>query len=301
MENKAETISDQEVANAASIGAQHLAPKVVGEILEEFGVGKVADLDQDQRREFVGLIMGLINGEIGESGEIEALDALPKSVRKLEERYDGLEWHKLRLRLRRRTVIGLDGDGKYLFVRVNHDPDVTPPTNVPYIVQGTGEAIYFMVPVDTDLPVQLAEGAAPTLGGNGSINLSNVRAFDPPDTYWPTGAEIVAAIETYAAGVDDARNAREAKEHSERQVHQAKELLERERQSYSGLYASAARIDEETPMLIEGLMRERGVSVFYGAFDEFKTTLVLDMVAHVAMGAPWQGGRMLQPSEETAP
>ncbi len=52
MENKAETISDQEVANAASVGAQHLAPKVVSEILEEFGVGNnVADLDQEQRRE----------------------------------------------------------------------------------------------------------------------------------------------------------------------------------------------------------------------------------------------------------
>ena len=35
-------------------------------------------------------------------------------------------------------------------------------------------------------------------------------------------------------------------------------------------------------MLIDGLMRERGVSVFYGDFDEFKTTLVLDMMAHVA-------------------
>jgi len=42
-------------------------------------------------------------------------------------------------------------------------------------------------------------------------------------------------------------------------------------------------------MLIEGLMRERGVSLVYGDFDEFKTTLVLDMMAHVAMGVPWQG------------
>ena len=42
-------------------------------------------------------------------------------------------------------------------------------------------------------------------------------------------------------------------------------------------------------MLVEGLMRERGVSVFYGALNEFKTTFLADMTAHIAMGAPWQG------------
>ena len=45
-------ISDADVAKAASEGAQRLTPKVVTSILEEFGVGNVAELDQTQRREF---------------------------------------------------------------------------------------------------------------------------------------------------------------------------------------------------------------------------------------------------------
>ena len=61
------------------------------------------------------------------------------------------------------------------------------------------------------------------------------------------------------------------------QVNKWNELLLNERSS-GDFFASRAEIDAETPMLIEGLMRERGVSVFYGAFDEFKTTLVLDIL-----------------------
>ena len=49
MENKAETISDQEVAKAASAGAQQRTPKVVTAMLEEFGVAIVNELDQEQR------------------------------------------------------------------------------------------------------------------------------------------------------------------------------------------------------------------------------------------------------------
>lgn len=50
-------ISDADVAKAASEGAQKLTPKVVSEILEEFGVGNVAELDQAQRREFMDILV----------------------------------------------------------------------------------------------------------------------------------------------------------------------------------------------------------------------------------------------------
>ncbi len=46
-------ISDADVAKAASEGAQRLTPKVVTGILEEFGVSNVAELSQEQRREFM--------------------------------------------------------------------------------------------------------------------------------------------------------------------------------------------------------------------------------------------------------
>ena len=76
-----------------------------------------------------------------------------------------------------------------------------------------------------------------------------------------------------------------------KRVFEWEELLRKERYS-DDFFASQVEFDVETPMLIEGLMRESGVSVFYGAFDEFKTTLVLDMMAHVAAGAAWQGHKV---------
>ena len=58
--------------------------------------------------------------------------------------------------------------------------------------------------------------------------------------------------------------------------------------SFECQLAGAADVKGPTPMLIDGLMRERGVSVVYGDFDEFKTTLALDWAAHIAYGLPWQ-------------
>ena len=46
-------ISDADVAKAASEGAQRLTPKVVTNILSEYGVDNVAELSQNQRREFM--------------------------------------------------------------------------------------------------------------------------------------------------------------------------------------------------------------------------------------------------------
>ncbi len=49
-------ITDRDVSKAASEGAQELTPAIVREVLDQFGVGNVADLDQGQRREFIDMI-----------------------------------------------------------------------------------------------------------------------------------------------------------------------------------------------------------------------------------------------------
>lgn len=46
-------ISDADVTKAASHAAQKITPRVVKEILAEFGTANTADLDQEQRQEFV--------------------------------------------------------------------------------------------------------------------------------------------------------------------------------------------------------------------------------------------------------
>ncbi len=47
-------ITDEDVMKAASEAAKDITPKVVMEILEQFGVVNVGDLDQAQRRKFIG-------------------------------------------------------------------------------------------------------------------------------------------------------------------------------------------------------------------------------------------------------
>ena len=53
-------ISDRDVGKAASAAAQTLTPKVVQNIKGEYGVDNVAQLDQDQRREFIDQLNGLL-------------------------------------------------------------------------------------------------------------------------------------------------------------------------------------------------------------------------------------------------
>jgi len=53
-------ISDRDVGKAASAAAQVLTVKVVQEIKGEYGVSNVQELDQDQRREFIDQLNGLL-------------------------------------------------------------------------------------------------------------------------------------------------------------------------------------------------------------------------------------------------
>ncbi len=196
---------------------------------------------------------------------------LPKSVRNLIEAHEGLN----------RNHHGvLDGGDKYLFVKMEHNSDVTPPSNLPYIVPDTGDEIYFLIPAETVISDRQQREASRYLAA--SVLEGSPLGFVPEDEIWPEDAEIVESLKAHRFEIVFANDRREKIK-----------LLERERRPSTtpntSLYASLARIDETTPMLIEGLMRERGVSVIFGDFDEFKTTLVLDMVTHVAMGSPWQG------------
>lgn len=49
-------LTDADVAKAASAAAAVLTPKVVKDVLKQFGTASVNDLDQNQRREFVDLL-----------------------------------------------------------------------------------------------------------------------------------------------------------------------------------------------------------------------------------------------------
>ena len=177
--------------------------------------------------------------------------------------------------MRRRSHY-LDGGGEYLFVKGDLDPEETPPTNIPYITSETDNAIYFMVAKAMDLPEHMVMQAVPELAAK---SLRDSEAYMPEEDEWPDEAEINRALRSHNTAMSDARRTREAKEQLYRDTL---------------LFVGARNVPENEPMLIDGLVRERGVSVVYGAFDEFKTTLVLDMVAHVAYGIPWQG-RMVMP------
>lgn len=45
-------------------------------------------------------------------------------------------------------------------------------------------------------------------------------------------------------------------------------------------------------MLAEGLIREVGTSVFFGDFDEFKTTVLLDFALHAPMARLGRASRL---------
>ena len=262
------TISNQDMIKACTNATCALTLKEVKAVLAEFGTGIVYDLDQEQRREFIDAINEKIEtgGHHVIKNRIDHLAKLPESVRTLMKKYEALDWGE---------KSGLEGGSKYLFVRMGHDLEVTPPADIPHIVPATGDAIYFMIPKEIDLPFGLAQQTLPELASE--LVRDGVAHF-PEEDEWPNDDTILKVLGAHSSAVFGVQSIREAKE-----------LLELERRPSASLYASSAQINETTPMLIEGLIPKHGVSTFYGAFDEFKTTLVLDMMAHVAIGVPWQG------------
>ena len=167
----------------------------------------------------------------------------------------------------------LSGEGRTRFLRLRDDPSLPRPPTLPTV--SYDGSIYFLVPGTMMLPEKWASGLLARLPH--SIVAKGAPSV-PEDFRWPDGSGVIAAIEEHEQLVFHVRALREARE-----------LLARERKPAAELYATAGAVAESPPMLVAGLMRERGISVVYGAFDTFKTTLVLDLAAHVAMGAPWQG------------
>jgi AAA domain len=176
----------------------------------------------------------------------------------------------------------LNAKPHHTFVRLARHADVQTIPNLPHIQ--TEDGIDYLVPSGIDLATRLERLSSTLL-----IGPVKGEAIIPPENDDWTAASaaddtrISDALFEYYRAVEDAKA-----------LDSARELLERERFWSSGLYASAGGIAEVTPMLIEGLMRKTGISVFFGDFDEFKTTVVLDIVGHVAYGFDWQG-RGVQP------
>ena len=56
IEPVSDEITDADLARAASNGAEEIGPKLVTEILEQFGVGNVSELKGSQRKEFIELL-----------------------------------------------------------------------------------------------------------------------------------------------------------------------------------------------------------------------------------------------------
>lgn len=174
----------------------------------------------------------------------------------------------------------LSGGRGYLFAQKDHEPSVSLPTTLSYIVHDG--SVYFLIPADLqDLPE--------------FWKTSQWLERDPANDgeyFIPAEADDLLCTDFNSEKIIDAINEYLAAVHEVWDDRAYRETLDRERNRFSGLYASASEVEPETPMLVEGLMRERGVSVFYGDFDEFKTTLVLDLAAHIATGAPWQGRKV---------
>jgi hypothetical protein len=167
----------------------------------------------------------------------------------------------------------LSGGGRMRFLRLRDDPSLPRPSALPTV--GHDGNIYFLVPTTLLLPERWTSGLLARL--TRSV-VAKATPHVPGDFRWPDGAGIIAAIEEHEQLVFHVRTLREARD-----------LLARERGANAELYATTGAIAQSPPMLVDGLMREHGISVVYGAFDAFKTTLVLDLASHVAMGAPWQG------------
>jgi len=193
----------------------------------------------------------------------------PQSVRNLIETYEGLNFTRNGI---------LDGGDDYLFLETNSHTEVSAPENIAHILSLHDGKLYFMISANTDLPDYWTDVVSASVP---EFALAEDTTSFIPTTEAEDGIkqnEIIKTIDEYRSLVAKTKA-----------LELATELLERERCPESGMFASAMHIDETAPMLIEGLVRERGVSVFYGDFDEFKTTLVMDMMAHVATGAMWQG------------
>jgi len=191
-------------------------------------------------------------------------DEAPSSVQALTNEYE----------LSLSKIGDLNTKPYYALVRLAHHSSVTPLASLPSIQDG--EWVYYLIPSAVDLPSYLESSTL-------LVGAARGEAFIPDETNdWtmpaePDGSKIVKELMRYHWDVYHAHR------HDE-----ATELLKRH-SGDSHYYASQKPIDEIKPMMVDGFMLDRGVSVIYGPMDEFKTTFATDLAARVSVGAEWRG------------
>jgi hypothetical protein len=188
---------------------------------------------------------------------------LSASVRTLLEHHEGLALN---------AKGQLEGKG-LSFVEEHSDQDIAPLPGLSSIAHGA--KMFHLVPAAVDLPPHL-ERHRHLIISDAAVLSKGVATLAETDGL-PIG-EVVEALNAYGTRTLAARLDRAAKRE-----------LARSRTGENPLFAGALPIEAAAPMLVDGLVKRTGVSVFFGAFDEFKTTTLLDMAVHISMGSTWQG------------
>lgn len=202
-----------------------------------------------------------------------AAKPIPDHFTEFAETYDGLEVSR---DCGRRRSINLYAGEDYIFATRQAVDGVEVPKKLASICWD-GQ-VHIVVPSDCELK---GEPWLHNIPDDATTHIPSAKA-DLTANGEPK--QIEKAIADYGKAVAEHRNALwEADRRAEAEA--TLEELGRD----NSLFATLARIPDEKPMVVEGLFPLNGVHVIYGAFDEFKTTLVMDAMAHVAAGTPWQG------------
>jgi hypothetical protein len=188
------------------------------------------------------------------------------------------------------TEDSIDGGQDFRFLAIDLHERIPVPANLPSIAgrhDGGEPAMIFLVPADANLSRKNGEGRVVRDLGNKMVREIKRELLEP-------GSVLIPEVEKLPEYLPQDDVIRDAIMRYQKLCWSEKEndLARREMEEIDNMLAGAARVEGTTPMLIDGLMRERGVSVVFGDWDEFKTTLVLDWAIHLAYGIPWQNRRV---------
>lgn len=184
----------------------------------------------------------------------------PENIKPLIDAYPALQWSDAR---------GLSGSGKFLFVATDRAPSGALPAIPALFAEGDA---YLLVPAAEDWS-ELKPAPAPFLGAAHCASLA-VHMPDGPSVSGDKWRRRV--LEYCSAGAKDARDGK-------RKIARLEELRR------GSLYATRRSFEREERHLVSDFIRRNGITVCYGDWDEFKTSTVTDLAAHIAAGANWQG------------
>jgi hypothetical protein len=175
----------------------------------------------------------------------------------------------------------------YCFITTERHERVPPPKDLPSISgkYDSGElATFFIVPSDADLAWKGNDGTVRWDLGENMYRSAKLELLDfdnaviPERSDWPSDDVVRDEIMKYK---------------NQCRSEEGDDEVRSEIRSSEARLAGAAKIEGPTPMLIEGFVRDIGVSVIYGDMDEFKTTMAIDWAVHIAYGFPWQSRRVM--------